>query len=61
MLRFTTAAGIREIWVEYDGCARPGSSPAPRRTASSPAPLKLFMTGSVRPAGGIYLDDLKDW
>jgi hypothetical protein len=24
-------------------------------------PLKLFMTGSVRPSGGTYLDHLNGW
>ncbi|GAA1553212.1 hypothetical protein [Kribbella lupini] len=61
VLRFTTAAGIREIWVQYDGCATAGFLNGSTTYGLFAAPLKLFMTGSVRPAGGIYLDHLKGW
>jgi hypothetical protein len=61
VLRFTTAAGVREIWVQYDGCATAGFLNGSTTYGLFAAPLKLFMTGSVRPAGGIYLDHLKGW
>ncbi|GAB2552321.1 hypothetical protein [Kribbella endophytica] len=61
VLRFTTAQGIREIWVQYDGCATAGFLNGSTTYGLFAAPLKLFMTGSVRPAGGIYLDHLKGW
>jgi hypothetical protein len=61
VLRFDTAAGVREIWVEYDGCDSAGFFTGTHTYGLYAAPLKLFMTGSVRPAGGTYLDALKDW
>ncbi|MFC9689678.1 hypothetical protein ACFTSF_14140 [Kribbella sp. NPDC056951] len=61
VLRFTTAAGIREIWVEYTGCNSPGFFTGSHTYGLFAAPLKLFMTGSVRPAGSTYLDALKGW
>jgi hypothetical protein len=61
VLRFETAAGIREIWVEYDGCESAGFFTGTHTYGLFSAPLKLFMTGSVRPSGGTYLDALKDW
>ncbi|MET7277611.1 hypothetical protein ABZS29_05195 [Kribbella sp. NPDC005582] len=61
VLRFTTADGIREIWVEYTGCNTPGFFTGTHTYGLFAAPLKLFMTGSVRPAGSTYLDALKDW
>ncbi|MFC6159060.1 hypothetical protein [Kribbella jiaozuonensis] len=61
VLRFDTAAGIREIWVEYDGCQSAGFFTGTHTYGLFSAPLKLFMTGSVRPSGGTYLDALKDW
>jgi hypothetical protein len=61
VLRFDTAAGIREIWVWYDGCESAGFFTGTHTYGLFSAPLKLFMTGSVRPSGGSYLDALKDW
>ncbi|MFI5690416.1 hypothetical protein ACIA58_01130 [Kribbella sp. NPDC051586] len=61
VLRFDTPAGIREIWVEYDGCQSAGFFTGTHTYGLFSAPLKLFMTGSVRPSGGTYLDALKDW
>jgi hypothetical protein len=61
VLRFTTAAGIREIWVEYTGCNTPGFFTGTHTYGLFAAPLKLFMTGPVRPAGSTYLDALKGW
>jgi hypothetical protein len=61
VLRFDTAAGVREIWVEYDGCDSPGFFTGTHTYGLYPAPLKLFMTGSVRPSRGTYLDALQDW
>ena len=61
VLRFDTAAGIREIWVEYDGCDSAGFFTGTHTYGLYAAPLKLFMTGTVRPPGGTYLNALKDW
>jgi hypothetical protein len=61
VLRFDTAAGVREIWVEYDGCESAGFFTGTHTYGLYSAPLKLFMTGSVRPSGGTYLNALKDW
>jgi hypothetical protein len=61
VLRFTTSEGIREIWVQYDGCDSAGFFTGTRTFGLYAAPLKLFMTGEVRPPGGTYLDALKDW
>jgi hypothetical protein len=61
VLRFDTASGVREIWVEYDGCDSAGFFTGTHTYGLYAAPLKLFMTGSVRPTGGTYLDALKDW
>ncbi|TDW17076.1 hypothetical protein [Kribbella kalugense] len=61
VLRFDTAAGVREIWVEYDGCESAGFYTGTHTYGLYSAPLKLFMTGSVRPSGGTYLNALKDW
>ena len=61
VLRFDTAAGIREIWVEYDGCESAGFFTGTHTYGLYSAPLKLFMIGSVRPSGGTYLGALKDW
>jgi len=61
VLRFDTAAGIREIWVWYDGCESAGFFTGTHTYGLFSAPLKLFMTGSVRPSGGTYLEALKDW
>jgi hypothetical protein len=61
VLRFDTAAGIREIWVEYDGCESAGFFTGTHTYGLYSAPLKLFMTGEVRPPGGTYLSALKDW
>lgn len=61
VLRFTTATGIREIWVQYDGCDSAGFFTGERTYGLYAAPLKLFMTGTVRPAGGTYLESLQGW
>jgi hypothetical protein len=61
VLRFQTSAGVREIWVEYDGCDSAGFFTGSRTYGLYAAPLKLFMTGLVRPAGGTYLDALQGW
>ncbi|MDX6259547.1 MAG: hypothetical protein QOH84_1235 [Kribbellaceae bacterium] len=62
VLRFDTATGLKEIWVEYDGCAtRVGLFAGTRTYGLYAAPLKLFMTGTVRPSGSIYLDRLPGW
>jgi hypothetical protein len=61
VLRFTTTAGIREIWVEYTGCNTPGFFTGSHTYGLFAAPLKLFMTGPVRPTGSTYLDALKGW
>jgi hypothetical protein len=61
VLRFTTAQGIREIWVQYDGCATAGFLNGTTTYGLFAAPLKLFMTGAVRPSGGVYLDHLTGW
>lgn len=61
VLRFDTAAGIREVWVGYDGCSSAGFFTGSRSYGLYAAPLKLFLKGTVRPAGGIYLDHLKGW
>ncbi|MEV6410385.1 hypothetical protein [Kribbella sp. NPDC051718] len=61
VLRFDTAMGLKEIWVEYDSCATVGLFSGTRTYGLYAAPLKLFMTGTVRPSGSIYLDHLKGW
>jgi hypothetical protein len=61
VLRFDTATGIREIWVQYDGCDSAGFFTGERTYGLYAAPLKLFMTGTVRPAGGTYLESLQGW
>jgi len=61
VLRFDTATGVREVWVGYDGCSSAGFFTGSRTYGLYAAPLKLFMSGTVRPAGGIYLDHLKGW
>ncbi|GAA1562971.1 hypothetical protein GCM10009804_19580 [Kribbella hippodromi] len=61
VLRFETGAGVREIWVEYDGCQSAGFFTGSHTYGLYAAPLKLFMTGSVRPSGGTYLNALKGW
>ncbi|MFG1815629.1 hypothetical protein ACGFIF_17810 [Kribbella sp. NPDC049174] len=61
VLRFDTSTGVREIWVQYDGCDSAGFFTGSRTFGLYAAPLKLFMTGQVRPPGGTYLDALKDW
>jgi hypothetical protein len=61
VLRFDTALGQKEIWVAYDGCASVGFFTGSRTYGLYAAPLKLFMKGTIRPAGGIYLDHLKGW
>jgi hypothetical protein len=61
VLRFDTAAGVKEIWVEYDGCDSPGFFTGTHTYGLYAAPLKLFTTGSVRPSGGTYLDALQGW
>jgi hypothetical protein len=60
-LRFSTAAGTKEIWVVYDGCTSAGFFTGTHVYGLYSAPLKLFMTGAVRPSGGTYLSALKDW
>ena len=60
-LRFTTEAGVKEIWVVYDGCAEAGFFTGTHTYGLYSAPLKLFMKDKVRPSGGTYLDALKDW
>ncbi|WP_410785745.1 hypothetical protein [Kribbella sp. C-35] len=60
-LRFSTAAGTKEIWVVYDGCTSAGFFTGSHVYGLYSTPLKLFMTGSVRPSGGTYLSALKDW
>lgn len=60
-LRFTTAAGVKEIWVVYDGCTDAGFFTGTHTYGLYSAPLKLFMKDSVRPSGGTYLSALKDW
>ncbi|WP_328329354.1 hypothetical protein OHA70_05845 [Kribbella sp. NBC_00382] len=61
VLRFDTTTGIREVWVGYDGCSSAGFFTGTRSYGLFAAPLKLFMTGTVRPSGGIYLDHLTGW
>jgi hypothetical protein len=61
VLRFDTSAGVREVWVQYDGCDSAGFFTGSRTFGLYAAPLKLFMTGQVRPTGSPYLDALKDW
>lgn len=61
VLRFDTSTGIGEVWVGYDGCSSAGFFTGTRTYGLYAAPLKLFMTGTVRPSGGIYLDHLKGW
>jgi hypothetical protein len=61
VLRFDTALGPKEIWVAYDGCASAGFFTGSRTYGLYAAPLKLFLKGTVRPTGGIYLDHLKGW
>ena len=62
VLRFDTGSGVvREIWVQYDGCAAVGFLTGSKTYGLYPAPLKLFMTGTLRPTGGTYLDSLKGW
>jgi hypothetical protein len=61
VLRFTTADGIREIWVEYDGCDTAGFFTGTHTYGLYAAPLNLFMIGTVRPAGGTFLSALKGW
>jgi hypothetical protein len=61
VLRFGTAAGVREVWVSYDGCMGAGFFTGGHTYGLYSAPLKLFLTGSVRPTGGTYLDYLKGW
>jgi hypothetical protein len=61
VLRFGTAAGAREVWVWYDGCSPAGFFTGQRAYGLYAGPLKLFMTGTVRPAGGMYLDRLPGW
>jgi hypothetical protein len=61
VLRFDTALGPKEIWVAYDGCASAGFFTGSRTYGLYAAPLKLFLKGTVRPTGGIYLDHLQGW
>ncbi|WP_350280951.1 hypothetical protein [Kribbella sp. HUAS MG21] len=61
VLRFATAAGTREIWVVYDGCADAGFFTGTHTYGLYSAPLKLFMKGDVRPPSGTYLNALGDW
>jgi hypothetical protein len=60
-LRFTTATGVKEIWVVYDGCTSAGFFTGTHVYGLYSAPLQLFMVGEVRPSGGSYLNALKDW
>ncbi|ADB35098.1 hypothetical protein Kfla_6095 [Kribbella flavida DSM 17836] len=61
VLRFDTRQGPREVWVQYDGCATAGFLTGTRTYGLYAAPLQLFLTGSLRPTGGVYLDHLKGW
>jgi len=62
VLRFDTGSGVvREIWVQYDGCAAVGFLTGSRTYGLYAPPLKLFMTGTLRPTGGTYLDGLQGW
>lgn len=61
VLRFDTAQGVREVWVQYDGCADAGFFTGTRTYGLYPAPLKLFMVGPVRPTDATYLDHLDGW
>jgi hypothetical protein len=61
VLRFDTADGVREVWVEYDGCMSAGFFTGTHMYGLYSAPLKLFMVGDVRPSGGTYLQALRDW
>jgi hypothetical protein len=61
VLRFDTALGVKEVWVAYDGCASAGFFTGSQTFGLYAAPLKLFMKGTVRPSGGIYLDHLQGW
>jgi hypothetical protein len=61
VLRFDTAEGIRELWVQYDGCDTAGFFNGFHTYGLYAAPLKLFMVGTVRPAGGTFLNALKGW
>jgi hypothetical protein len=61
VLRFDTADGVREIWVEYDGCESPGFFTGTHTYGLYAAPLKLFMVGTVRPSGSTYLNALQGW
>ncbi|WP_406050840.1 hypothetical protein [Kribbella sp. NBC_00889] len=61
VLRFDTADGVREVWVEYDGCDSAGFFTGTHTYGLFAAPLKLFMVDSVRPTGGTFLSALGDW
>ncbi|TDD27419.1 hypothetical protein E1218_10555 [Kribbella turkmenica] len=61
VLRFDTSAGVKEIWVQYDGCDTPGFFTGSRTYGLYAAPLKLFMIGSTRPTGSTYLNALEGW
>ncbi|HEY3002219.1 MAG TPA: hypothetical protein VGJ44_07690 [Kribbellaceae bacterium] len=55
VVRFTTKAGLRELWVEYDGCVGPGFYTADGRKGLYAAPLRLLATGPARPSQGTWL------
>ena len=61
VLRFGTAAGIREIWVGYDGCVSAGFFTGHHTYGLYGEPLRMFATGFVRPPEGNYLTDLQGW
>ena len=61
VLRFATEAGVREIWVGYDGCGGSGFVNGQDHRGLYAAPLKLFATGAVQPATGRYLTGLAGW
>lgn len=61
VLRFSTAAGVREIWVGYDGCATGGFYSADARRDLDPSVLHLFMTGPADPAQATWLNLLPGW
>ncbi|WP_433162388.1 hypothetical protein [Kribbella sp. CA-247076] len=61
VLRFGTSAGVKEVWVQYDGCDAAGFFTGTRTYGLYAAPLKLFMTGAARPPGGTYLNALEGW
>jgi hypothetical protein len=61
VLRFDTPAGVREIWVGYDGCATSGFYSADAHRDLAAPPLSLFMIGTARPTQGTWLSFFPGW